>query len=142
MTLENVKILNFSVETKSAVPVYKQVKQAIKRFIISGYLKSGDQLMSIRDMATRHNIHPNTIVKVYSQLELEGLIYSRPGSGYFVAENLKNIAEAKQELFYEAAWDYIQKARQLGHSTQEMAALVLILGQRSQTAGTETEVSG
>jgi len=136
---DNVKFLNFKVETKSAVPVYKQVKQAIKRFIISGFLSSGDQLMSIREMASRQNIHPNTIVKVYSHLELEGFIFSRPGSGYFVAENLKNITEAKQELFYEAAWEYIQKARQLGHSSQEMAALVLILSQRSETDRTTAE---
>ena len=92
-------------------------------------------------MASRHNIHPNTIVKVYSQLELEGLIYSRPGAGYFVAEDLPDISAAKQELFYEAAWDYIQKAGQLGHSVQEMAALVLILGQRSETGATAMEES-
>lgn len=132
MKTENIKKLNFKVNAKSAVPVYKQLKQAVKRFIISGYLQSGDQLMSIREMASLQNIHPNTIVKVYSQLELEGLIYSRHGTGYFVAEDLKNFNEEKQELFNEAAWDYIQKAKQLGYTIQEMAALVLILDPRSK----------
>ena len=141
MKTENIKKLNFKVNAKSAIPVYKQLKQAIKRFIISGYLQSGDQLISIREMASLQNIHPNTIVKVYSQLELEGLIYSRHGTGYFVAEDLKNINEEKQELFNEAARDYIQKARQLGHTIQEMADLILILGQRSEMEMAAKETS-
>ena len=141
MKTENIKKLNFKVNAKSAVPVYKQLKQAVKRFIISGYLQSGDQLISIREMASLQNIHPNTIVKVYSQLELEGLIYSRHGTGYFVAEDLKNINEEKQELFNEAACDYIQKARQLGHTIQEMAALVLKIGQRSEMEMATKETS-
>lgn len=141
MKTENIKKLNFKVNAKSAVPVYKQLKQAVKRYIISGYLQSGDQLISIREMASLQNIHPNTIVKVYSQLELEGLIYSRHGTGYFVAEDLKNIHEEKQDLFNEAVWDYIQKARQLGYTIQEMAALVLILGQRSEMEMAAKETS-
>ena len=141
MKTEIIKKLNFKVNAKSAVPVYKQLKQAIKRFIISGYLQSGDQLISIREMASLQNIHPNTIVKVYSQLELEGLIYSRHGTGYFVAEDLKNLNEEKQELFNEAARDYIQKARQLGLTIQEMADLILILGQRSEMEMAAKETS-
>jgi DNA-binding transcriptional regulator YhcF (GntR family) len=119
-----IKYLNFNIDAKSAVPVFKQVKQAIKRFIASGYLVQGDKLMSIRDMASRHNIHPNTIVKVYSQLEIEGYIMSKPGSGYFVKTEGSKIENEKETLLKDAAQEFLNKARQLGYSLDETIQII------------------
>ena len=127
MDKNEIKYLNFNIDAKSAVPVFKQVKQAIKRFIASGYLVQGDKLMSIRDMAFRHNIHPNTIVKVYSQLEIEGYIMSKPGSGYFVRTEAGKVENEKETLIKDAAQEFLNKARQLGYSLDETIRILTAL---------------
>lgn len=117
---KEIKVLDFKVEAGSAVPVYEQVKQAVKLAIISGYLKENDQLMSIRELGAKLNIHPNTISKVYYQLEVEGFIYPRQGTGYFVKVNPEKFQKEKHELFKKVTREYISKATQLGYSPEEM----------------------
>lgn len=120
MKKKDIKVLDFTIEAKSAVPVYEQVKQAIKLRIISGYLRENDQLMSIRDLGARLRIHPNTISKVYYQLEMEGFIFSRPGAGYFVKVDSEKFRKEKSDLFRRITREYIAKAVQLGYSSAEM----------------------
>ncbi|MCK4766518.1 MAG: GntR family transcriptional regulator [Candidatus Aminicenantes bacterium] len=119
---KEIKILHFTVEAKSAVPVYEQVKQGVKLAVISGYLEQGDQVMSIRELAARLKIHPNTIAKVYYQLEVEGFIFSKPGTGYFVKVDHRKIQKEKQELFKKVTRDYVSKAMDLGYSLADMIA--------------------
>lgn len=119
---KEIKLLNFKIEAKSAVPVYEQVKQGIKLAVISGYLEQGDQVMSIRELAARLKIHPNTIAKVYYQLEVEGFIYSKPGTGYFVKIDRRKIQREKQDLFKKVTKDYVAKAMNLGYSLADMIA--------------------
>ena len=104
------------------MPVYEQVKQGLKLAIISGYLQQGDQVMSIRELAARLKIHPNTIAKVYYQLEVEGFIYSKPGTGYFVKVDHRKIQREKQDLFKKVTRDYVAKAMNLGYSLADMIA--------------------
>ena len=114
------KILEFKVEVKSAVPVYEQVKEAVKYHIISGTLIAGDQLMSIRDMAAKTKIHPNTIVKVYFQLESEGFVESRPGKGYFVKPDKKKFSKEKTKTFKKIVREFISRSTKLGFSIDEV----------------------
>lgn len=115
-----IKPLDFKIETKSATPVYQQVKQAIKLLIISGYLEEGDQLVSIRDLGSKLKIHPNTIVKVYYQLEVEGFIYSRPGAGYYVMVDHNKIKKEKKELFEKITTEYVSNSMEMGYSPDEI----------------------
>jgi GntR family transcriptional regulator len=117
---KEIKILDFKIEARSAVPVYEQVKQAIKLAIISGYLEENDQLMSIRELGAKLNIHPNTISKVYYQLEMEGFIYPRQGAGYFVKVDPDKFQKEKHELFKKVTREYISSATRLGYSPEEM----------------------
>lgn len=114
------EFLNIKINPKSAVPVYEQVKREIKLAILSGNLNEGDKLVSIRELAVRLKINPNTIVKVYYQLEVEGFIVSRPGAGYFVAVNAGKAENGKQELFERITDDYIASASDLGYSIKDM----------------------
>lgn len=114
------KTLHFDVDVKSALPVYEQVKRAIKIAILSGRLEEGDQLMSLREMALKLRINPNTIIKVYYQLEVEGFIYSRPGAGYYVKVDKKQIKKERRELFETISSDYLLKVLELGYSIEEI----------------------
>ncbi len=108
------------VDVKSALPVYEQIKRAIKLVILSGRLKEGDQLMSIRELALKLQINPNTIIKVYYQLEMEGFVLSRPGAGYFVKFDGKKIQKERRELFEQATDEYISKVTDMGYSLEDI----------------------
>lgn len=122
MMKKGIKIFNFSVDARAAMPVYKQVKQEIKLLIISGHLEPDDKLPPIRELAARLKVNANTIVKVYYQLDVEGFLYSQPGTGYFVREGREVEREEKEDLFNQVTEDYISKALKLGYSLEEMAA--------------------
>jgi GntR family transcriptional regulator len=113
------KIITIQVDAKSALPVYEQIKRAIKLAILSGYLEVGEQLTSIRELALKLQVNPNTIIKVYYQLEVEGFIYSRPGAGYYVKIDRKKIQKEKSELFRNVTNDYISKVLALGYSIED-----------------------
>ena len=69
----------------SGEPLYKQLKERIQYLIVSGKLKSGDQIDSVRSLATKTKVNPTTVAKVFTQLQLEGYLIMRPGLGAFVS---------------------------------------------------------
>ena len=77
----------FRPNPSSGVPVYLQLMEQIKHAIETGALRAGDQLPGIRPLAEQLVINPNTVAKVYRELELEGVIELRHGAGAFVAPN-------------------------------------------------------
>lgn len=75
------------VNFKSGIPVYMQIVQQVKASAASGALKSGDSLPSVRALAEELRINRNTAAKAYSELESEGVIETRQGSGCFLKAN-------------------------------------------------------
>jgi DNA-binding transcriptional MocR family regulator len=71
-------------DRRSPEPVYLQIRDRISRLIQSGILKPGDRLPSIRVLAENAQVNKLTVIEAYGVLEADGLIYARPGSGYFV----------------------------------------------------------
>ncbi|MCB0630034.1 MAG: GntR family transcriptional regulator [Saprospiraceae bacterium] len=74
-------------EFKPQKPIYRQIADYILEHIISGELKAGDRLQSVRDMAAEVEVNPNTVVRTFNFLSEEGIIYNQRGIGYFIAEN-------------------------------------------------------
>lgn len=72
--------------TSSGVPIYIQLIEQIKHAVETGALRPGEQLPGIRNLAERLVMNPNTIAKVYRELEHEGLLEIRHGTGAFVTE--------------------------------------------------------
>jgi GntR family transcriptional regulator len=119
-----IKPLIIDIDAKSPLPIYEQVKFAIKLAIFSGYLAEGDQLTSIRDLSVQLKINPNTIIKVYGQLEEEGFITSRQGSGYYVKIDPTKVHREKYEVFEELSAEYVHKALGLGYTVDDILKLV------------------
>ena len=69
---------------RDAKPIYTQIMDNIRGQITAGVLRPGDKLPSVREMATRHSINPNTIQRAYRELEQQGVIETLPGKGCFV----------------------------------------------------------
>ena len=119
-------MIDIQVDYHSGIPVYKQVIAAITGAIQTGELAEGDKLPSIRELSARLDINPNTVAKVYRELELTGLIASRAGSGSFVlpqeAETLS--AAEKNSLLGTLLSDLLQEARKYRISEQEALAYI------------------
>ncbi len=89
----------FSINYRDSRPIYEQVKDSLRRAIITGGIKADEKIPSVRDLAGQLAINPNTIQKAYRELETEGYIYSVPGKGSFVGECLEARDARKNELF-------------------------------------------
>jgi len=81
-------MISFRVDPRSGSPPYFQIVQQVKDALRLGILQVGDQLPTVREAAASATINPNTVMKAYRELELEGLISSRPGSGTFIQRTL------------------------------------------------------
>ena len=75
--------LNF----RDSKPIYEQVEEGIRKLVVNNYLSADEKLQSVREMASKYAINPNTIARAYRKLEDEGYIYTLNGKGTFVAPN-------------------------------------------------------
>jgi GntR family transcriptional regulator len=76
----------FRVNPSTGVPLYVQLMEQIRHAIETGALKAGDQLPTIRKVAEDLVVNPNTVVRAYRELQGEGIIELKHGSGAFVCE--------------------------------------------------------
>ena len=113
------KGFEIKIDNKSAVPIYEQIKRGIKLMIISGQLKNGDPILSIRELASKLKVNPNTIIKVYYQLEAEGYISSKPGSMYVVDIDKERVRKEKHTFFRRETEEYIAKIVSMGYTPDE-----------------------
>lgn len=80
----------------SGVPIYVQVKEQIRHSIETGAISAGDQLPGIRSLAETLVINPNTVIKVYRELEQEGVLEIRHGLGAFVTFRKQSTSKAEE----------------------------------------------
>lgn len=106
-------------EYNPALPIYLQVATSIKRDIATGKLELGGKLPSVRELALEYTINPNTVSRVYRELEMEGICFTRRGMGTFVTEDADTIMQMKDEMAKELIKDFLDGMRQLGISQKE-----------------------
>ena len=78
-------MISFSLDSKSGVPIYRQIQDQIRYGIASGLLSPGEQLPTMRALAVELSVNPNTVIKAYTELERQGILTTEQGSGTFVA---------------------------------------------------------
>lgn len=88
---------------RDAKPIYEQVKEGLISLMVTGGLKEGEKLPSVRALASSLAINPNTIQRAYEALEHEGYTYSIAGKGSFVAARDEVSQMRRDELL--AVWD-------------------------------------
>jgi GntR family transcriptional regulator len=121
-------VIEFVLDGRSKVNTYVQLVQQVKQAIRVGLLAPGDQLPKVRDVAQSLAINPNTVLKAYRELELEGLAEGRPGVGTFVRRGLADAALTNQaELLGElrdglVAW--LRHAQDAGLTPEDITALI------------------
>ena len=96
------------------IPIYIQLLEYLKIYLISGVFKSGDKLPSVRDFATTFKVNPNTMQKALAELEELKLIYTERTNGKYVTKDNKLIEKLKNEYATELAKSYFNGMKKIG----------------------------
>lgn len=113
----------FQLDFKSGVPICDQIVNGFIKLKALGVLKGGDQLPSVRALASKFSVNPNTVQKSYAILESSGIIYSIKGKGSFISDD-ENAANAVLESAKQEFIAAIRHANELGLDTQDMINLI------------------
>ncbi|MBQ5321644.1 MAG: GntR family transcriptional regulator [Oscillospiraceae bacterium] len=101
-------------------PICPQIVEFISVGISKGEFKSGEKLMSVREVALMAGVNPNTVQKAFEQLKGMGLIISVPSSGWFVSENTSIASEAVERLVEEKTKEYFKEMKLLGKTKEQI----------------------
>ncbi len=118
-------MIEFHLDSGSGVAAYMQIVHQVKRAMRLGLLRKGDQLPTVRDVVAQLAINPNTVLKAYRQLEMEGFVAGRQGQGTFVQQTLAGPELAGHTELLTGLNDWFARARELGLDEEDIAALVL-----------------
>ena len=87
-----------NLDYRDARPIYEQVRDGLRRLMVTGVIQEGEKLPSVRTLASSLATNPNTIQRAYESLEAEGYLYSIPGKGSFAAPHTGVDKGRKEEL--------------------------------------------
>ncbi|WP_062350201.1 GntR family transcriptional regulator [Bacillus kwashiorkori] len=111
-------------EFNSNLPIYIQIMNVIKTKIASGEWSGGDKLPSVREFSKQLKVNPNTIQRVYQELEREELVFTQRGMGTFITEDAEMIKELKKDRATSLMDLFFQDMQSLGFSKEEIKQLI------------------
>jgi len=113
----------FRIDTRSSVPIYQQIKEQVKRGIDGGLLEPGARLPSVRELASRLLVNPNTVAKAYQELEWEGVIATSRGRGTYVSASARMASrEERMEMLKQMMEKLLEESHHLQLGREEMEA--------------------
>lgn len=125
--------MNIIISNSSGRPIYEQITEQIKNMVMSGALKAGEALPSMRLLAKELRISVITTKRAYEELEREGFIVSYTGKGSFVAEqNMEMLREQQQREIEGLLSRAARLARGTGVSLEELKAVLELLYQAGE----------
>jgi len=89
--------MEFRLDAKSGVPFYRQIIEQVKVGVARGILGPGDQLPTVRQLAVDLSINPNTVIRAYREMEIEGVLETHQGSGTFLSDKKPAIDRLESE---------------------------------------------
>jgi len=111
-------------------PIYVQLVEKLRIEIVSGKLKSGERIPSVRELALTARVNPNTMQKALAELENEGLVYTERTNGKFVTHNKALIENVKRKLAEEKVNNYIKDMKNIGITYEEAVKYLQELGRK------------
>jgi GntR family transcriptional regulator len=115
--------VEFSIDPASRLPICRQLTVQIREAIARGRLQPQERLPSVRELSRTLVVNPNTIARVYTDLEREGIVHTRPGLGVFVARVGNDLSrKPRRERLREAADLLLTEAVHLGFTAEEVRA--------------------
>lgn len=117
----------FTVDPRSGVPLYLQLIEQVKRAVALGALAAGEQLPTVKALALDLTINPNTVARVYRELERDGVIETSPGRGSFVRADGDPASDSRRmvgQVAEQSLADAIREARSLGLGRGDVETLL------------------
>lgn len=109
---------------EDGIPIYLQIIRHIKRDIVSGVIKNGDEVPSRRVLSALLGVNPNTIQKAYRILEEEGLMESHSGAKSYMLLNDDVVQRVKEQLLENDASSIVNSLKQMGFTKAEALAVI------------------
>lgn len=117
--------MELQIATSGREPIYRQLAAQIREGVARGQLQPGEKLPSVRELSRTLVVNPNTIARVYTELERDGVLHTRQGLGVFVAEPSNELSKpARRKKLLDALDTFLTAAVYLGFSRDEVVAAV------------------
>jgi DNA-binding transcriptional regulator YhcF (GntR family) len=110
------------------IPIYMQIVEQLKIYIISGKMQPGERIPSVRELALQIKVNPNTMQRALVELEELKLIYTESTNGKFVTKNKELIDKCKQEYATELSEKYFLNMKNIGYEPEETINYLNVLG--------------
>ncbi len=116
-------MIDFHLETRSGIPTYKQIVQQVTQAVRLGILLPGDQLPTVKEVVASLAINPNTVLRAYRELDIEGVTEGKRGVGTFVAEQAAPVPPADVKELRASLKRWVESARKAGLDDESITAL-------------------
>lgn len=116
-------------ELNTDKPVYLQLVEQIQAGIISGIYKPGDKLPSVRDLAIKATVSPNTMQRAMTELERDGLVYANRTSGRFITSDEELIGNLRKQYITQVILEFLDKMDLLGVKLNETISYINIISE-------------
>jgi GntR family transcriptional regulator len=114
--------MDLRIDPDSTIPIYQQIVDSIKHLVATARLKPGEQLPTVRELATTLRINPNTVARAYTLLDGDSVITTQQGRGTYVREHPDNVhlTRVRQEQLKSLMDGVIGKALSMGYTVDEI----------------------
>ena len=117
--------MQLHVSTSDGVPIYLQIANQVKYLIASGRLAAGDEIPPIRVLAGQLLINPSTVARAYLELEREGVVQKRHGSGTYISDTGSPLARRERlKIIAERVDALLAESRHFGVEPEELLRLI------------------
>lgn len=111
-------------EFNNNIPIYLQVMHKIKQDIITGKLKHGDKMPSSREYSQELGLNFNTVARVYKEMEMEDIVFTKRGLGTFITESSEKIENIRFEMARELIENFVNGMEQIGFTKEDMICFI------------------
>lgn len=135
------KSLNFNLDFRSGIPSYVQIVEQVQAFLANGELKPGDQLPTVRQLASELRVNFNTIARAYRMLDEAGLISTQQGRGTYLLDqpSAEAVQKLKQESLELQSKRFLRSLAKQGFSAEESTQILQTLFQAWRDGSLEKE---
>ena len=114
---------NIHLDFRSGIPIYTRIVEQVKQQVVSGELKPGDQLPTVRALALESRVNFNTVARAYRLLDDANIISTQQGRGTFILEipPPERTDKLRRQALEALTRDYLNEAHRLGCSSSEIS---------------------
>lgn len=109
----------------NGMPIYLQIIREMTLRILSGKMKPGEKISSVRELAADFGVNPNTMQRAMTEMEREGLVFAERTNGRFITKNEGLLVEKRKEIAKEGTENYIAYMEQIGFTKEDTVSYIL-----------------